>query len=347
MRLDDLKIGINFPAFVAAEISGNHGGSLSYALDLIGLASASGAQGVKFQTYTADTLSIDSNKQYFQLPSNSPWKDSENHYQLYKKAHTPWEWLPKLFEHSRKLNIIPFSSPFDESAVEFLEQLDCPMYKVASPEINHVPLLRRLAKTNKPIILSLGVASESDVSLAVEEIRKISKSEIVILQCETKYPAEPYRANLKLLWRLEKDYDCVVGISDHTIGSELVDVAIGAGSKFFEKHIKLAGKSTVDDFFSADPDEFKKYVWRIRNAESMLGEAIFRHQKDDEFRRSNSRSIFACQDINKGHIFTESNVKIVRPGYGLEPIRLYDLIGKFANRDIERGEPITEFDFHE
>lgn len=344
MQLRNLRIGESFPAFVAAEISGNHGGSLRDAIDLIRHVSASGAQGVKFQTYTAETLSINVKNQYFKLPPDSPWKHLGNQYELYKRAYTPWEWFPELFSYARELNLIPFSSPFDESAVDFLEQLGCPIYKVASPEINHIPLITRLAKTGKPIIMSLGVASHKDVSLAVEVIRENSSSEMILLQCETKYPASPYDANLKLLRKLQNEFQCIVGISDHTLGHELVDVAVGAGAKFFEKHIKHRDKRTVDDFFSADPDQFKSYVLQIRKAERVLGKELFRFDREDPYRLRNSRSIFAFQDIAKGDIFTEKNIKIVRPGLGLDPMKFNDLVGKVAKRNIKKGEPLIESD---
>lgn len=344
MRSSKFEIIADQPSFIIAEISGNHNGELNTALELIESAARCGAQAVKFQTYTADTLSLDSENDFFTIDKNSPWAEYGSQFKLYKKAHTPWDWFPELFDHARDCNLIPFSSPFDETAVEFLESLSAQIYKVASPEINHIPLLQAIAKTKKPIILSLGVASQHDLKLAVRTIRELSDSQIIVLQCDTAYPSRPENANLNLLPTLRKEFNCIVGISDHTTDSSLVSVAIGAGAKVFEKHLRLEGQESVDDFFSLNESQFIEYVKQVRDAEKSLGISSFRYEESSQYRRFNTRSIFASKHIKRGEIFTNKNIKVVRPGLGLSPLYFNDLLGKRANRDIEFANPLTELD---
>lgn len=341
--LDELGIGTKHRAFVVAEISGNHGGNLDIAKELILAAAQSGADAVKFQTYTADTLSIDSKNLYFKIPENSPWESFGNQYALYKESYTPWSWFPELYSTAKDLGLVPFSSPFDVSAVDFLEELDTLLYKIASPEINHIPLVQRIAETGKPIILSLGVASQEDVVDAVHEIRKYH-NEFVLLQCETKYPAAPENSNLALLQRLRHDFNCIVGLSDHTTSAEIVPTAIGAGAKVFEKHLKSDMQKSADGFFSINNSDFTRYVNEIRRAETYLGRSEYRFLKHDSYRMQNTRSIFASAEIQRGDIFSHDNIKVVRPGIGLHPRYLHQLLGTISKRNIAFGDPLSEVD---
>lgn len=336
----NLGITKDSPAFIVAEVSGNHDGILENALKLINAAKEAGAQAVKFQTYTADSLSVDSDSPYFKVAGDSIWRGFRNTHQLYRKASTPLDWLPTLFKESRKLGILPFSSPFDEQAVDILEGLGCEIYKIASPEINHLPLIEKIAGTGKPAIFSLGVAPETTLEKAILAFAKSSKSEFALLQCDTRYPAREEFSNIALLCTLQRRYNCLVGISDHTTGEKIIDVSIGAGAKIFEKHIKLNDHIGIDKDFSLSPQEFKSYVRRIRNAEQILGKAEFRYHEDDDFFRKNSRSIFASADIEVGQQFSQVNVRIVRPGYGLDPSMLNVLLTRKSKRLIKKGEPI-------
>ena len=330
------------PALVVAEISANHGGSLEKALDLVRAAAQSGAQAVKFQTFIPESLSIDSTSQFFKLEPNSPWSDFDSTFDLYAEARTPYAWFPELFAFSRALGLIPFSSPFDLAAIDLLEDLNCPIYKVASPEINHEPLIEEIAKTGKPVVFSLGVASRADLVLALKSFRKLSDAAVTVLQCDTAYPASPLKANLKLMQVLREEFGVTVGVSDHTIGSEVVPVAVGAGSTMFEKHLGLENQETVDSHFSATPEQFADYVLAVRRAETVFGVANFRGDIDPSFREKNTRSIFASRDIATGEKLSEENLRIVRPGFGLEPGKIRMVVGRRALADIPQGCPILE-----
>lgn len=347
LSLNDVGISIKSKAFVVAEVSGNHDGKLENAIKLIHAAKEAGAQAVKFQTYTADSLSINVDNLHFNISQNSIWREFRNTHDLYTKASTPMDWLPILFEEARKIQILPFSSPFDEKSVEILEELNCEIYKVASPEINHYPLIKRIAKTGKPTIFSLGVAPESVLEKAIRTFNEFSNSNFALLQCDTRYPAEERFANIGLLPYLQRKFDCVVGISDHTTNSKVVEVAIGAGAKIFEKHIKLSADIGIDREFSLTPSEFKTYVSRIRDAELILGDPKFRYSEKDKFYLQNSRSIYASNSIEIGQQFSSENVRIVRPGYGLDSSKIDLLLSRKSKRRINKGDPITMLDLDE
>jgi pseudaminic acid synthase len=331
--------------FVVAEVSGNHAGNIDNCIQLIHAAKYAGADAVKFQTYTPDTLTLNSNSEDFLIPPQSPWSTYVNQYSLYSEAHTPWQWHPELFKIASDLELIPFSSPFDESAVDFLETLGCPIYKLASPEINHIPLIRRIAKTGKPIIISLGVATESELEKAVEVFSSNSSAEIAILQCDTSYPADPENANLNQLEYLKQKFGKIIGYSDHTLGSTSAVVAVALGARIIEKHIRIeSSDDSPDSFFSTEREDFKHMVHEIRKVEKLFGGKVFRQQsnsKDFSIRRS----IYPARDLTKGEVITTDSLKIVRPGYGISPEFLADLQGRKVNRNVLKGERITLEDF--
>jgi len=330
---------------VVAEISANHKGDLAKAKALVKAAKDAGADAVKFQTYTAETITLNSSSSDFLLPIESPWIKFGTYFELYLDAFTPWEWHSELFNLATELDLIPFSSPFDESAVEFLESLNCPIYKLASPEINHTPLIESIARTGKPVWISLGTASEYDLIMAISTFRQISQSEIVLMQCETSYPAEESNSNLSMLSRLRKEFNFCVGYSDHTVGILAPVVATALGAKVIEKHLTdFDDDPSVDEFFSLKPDQFAKMVKQIRAAEGMLGKQEFRSQGGANSTQRNQRSIYPSTDIKAGEFFSTENLKIVRPGLGLAPKMLVNLIGKRASRFIKAGERITTKD---
>ena len=336
----------NLPLSVVAEVSANHEGSFETAKKIIDLASRAGANAVKFQTYTADSISLDSQENDFVLPVDSPWGRFGSFYKLYSNSYTPREWHKELFTYTTSLGLTPFSSPFSESDVDFLETINCPFYKLASPEINHIPLIRSIAKTDKPILISLGTASESQLTKAIAEFRSISKAKIIVMQCESEYPASDTNSNLILLKTLKQDYNLVVGFSDHTTGSKAATIATALGAKVIEKHITLnSGNEAIDGFFSADEKIFSEYCEEIRKTEKILGKTVFR-SSNEITSNPKQRSIYPTRNLIAGQVVSEADFKVVRPGYSLSPEFFGSISGKKLTRDIKKGERITLKDFH-
>lgn len=331
---------------IVAEVSGNHAGNLDLCKRLILEAKVSGANAVKFQTYTPDTLTLNTDSEDFLIPADSPWAHYGNQYSLYKDAHTPWEWHEDLFKYAKSLNILAFSSPFDETAVDFLESLECPIYKLASPEINHLPLIEKIAKTGRPVIMSLGIATELELDTAIQTFQKHSSAEIAILHCDTNYPAPLADANLIQIKYLSDKYDHLIGYSDHTLGFTAATVAVAIGAKIIEKHIRIDDFpiESPDHFFSTNGEEFTLMIKMIREVESLIGEPSFR-QKTGEEDFSIRRSIYPTCEIQKGETVTRDMLKIVRPGFGPLPSKIDSLVGLIATRKIQRGERISERDF--
>lgn len=331
--------------FIVAEVSGNHAGKIENCIELIRAAKYAGADAVKFQTYTPATLTLDADMPDFVIPSTSPWADYKTQYALYSSAYTPWEWHPLLFEEARKLDLIAFSSPFDESAVDFLETLDCPIYKLASPEINHIPLIQKIARTGKPIIVSLGIATENELDRAILEFSKISKAWIGILQCDTAYPAPIENSNLLQITYLKQRYDHAIGFSDHTIGADAACAAVALGARIVEKHIRIeSGEESPDTFFSTEKKEFKEMVSRIRTTENLIGVQRFR-QSENSKDYAIRRSVYPTCDIAQGDVIGLGMLKVVRPGFGIPPEFIDLLVGSVARRFISRGERISLSDF--
>lgn len=336
------KLGPGNPAFVVAEISGNHGGRLERALEIVRAAKRAGADAVKLQTYTADTITLRSSRDDFLLPDSSPWVVESSLHQLYAKAHTPWEWHALLFEEAKRQDIIIFSSPFDESAVDLLEQLQVPAYKIASPEITHIPLIRRVARTGKPVILSTGISELADVELAVETLRNEGARQILLLKCTTAYPAPPTESNLRTITDIIKRFGVLSGLSDHSIGSVNAITAVVLGGSLIEKHFMLDDDvETVDSFFSSSESEFRKMVLDIRQAESSLGKVSYDIVPSAQSSLRGRRSLYVAASIKASETFTADNIKCVRPSFGLHPKHYHEILGRTAVCDLEYGDRLT------
>jgi pseudaminic acid synthase len=344
MKLREVGISEEASAFIVAEISANHLGQKEACMNLIDVAAASGANAVKFQTYRADTITLASDLEDFAIPTESPWATYKNLFNLYSEASTPWEWHSDLFEYAKARNLLAFSSAFDEIAVDFLDSLGCPLHKLASPEINHIPLIAKMAQSGKPILISLGVASKYDLELALQTIKDNGNPEVVIMQCDTNYPAEVGNANIFQISRIKQDYNCITGYSDHTVTSLSAILAVGLGAKVFEKHLTQdSSEAAIDGFFSATENSFREYVRDLRLAEGALGITSFRSTNLDSRNRS-KRSVYPKKNIKKNAIFSEENLGVFRPGLSLAPEKFNWILGRSAARDITVGERISETD---
>lgn len=339
INIKNRAIGGNNPAYVIAEMSANHGGDLNRAIEIIHAAKESGADCIKIQTYTADTLTIDCNKKYFQI-NKGTW-EGENLYSLYKKAYTPWDWQGRLKEEADKLELDFLSTPFDKTAVDFLEGLDVDFYKVASFEVVDIPLIKYIASKGKPIIISTGMASLGEIEEAVKTAKNQNNNDICLLKCSSAYPAIPDDMNLKTIKLLEETFDVVAGLSDHSLGSIAAVTAVAMGAKVIEKHFCLSrDDNSVDSSFSMEPKEFKDMIKDIRNAEKAIGRISFDISKKEEESKIFRKSIFIVKDIEKGDTLTEENIRVIRPGNGLAPKYYDEVIGKKAGKTLEKGEPL-------
>ena len=341
IKLGDQFIGTGYPPFIVAEMSGNHNQSLEKALSIVEAAARAGAHAVKLQTYTADTLTIDVEEEGFIIQDpESLWK-GKSLYELYKEAYTPWEWHEPIMKKCQGLGLIAFSTPFDETAVDFLEGLNVPAYKIASFESNHLPLIRKAASTGKPLIISTGMATIAELDDAVRTAREAGCQDIVLLKCTSTYPAPPEDVNLVTIPHLRKLFGVEVGISDHTLGVGVSIAAVAMGACIVEKHFTLSrAEGGVDAVFSMEPPEMRLLSDELLKAWQGLGKISYdltpREQSSLMFRRS----IYVVHDIKAGELFTSKNIRIIRPGAGLQP-KYYDiLIGKRSSRDIRRGEPL-------
>lgn len=328
-------------AFIIAELSANHNQDFDVAIKSIEAIKECGADAVKLQTYTADTITIDCDNDYFQIKQGTIW-DGTTLYKLYKQAYTPWEWQPKLKQYAEKLGLICFSSPFDLTAVDFLEQMNVPAYKIASFEIVDLPLIEYVASKGKPIIISTGIATEEEISDAVEACKKVGNNQIALLKCTSEYPAPIEEANLVSIPYLAEKYNVVAGLSDHTLGTTASITAVALGARIIEKHFILdRAIGGPDSSFSLEPKEFKQMVAAIREVEKSLGKVSFELTEKIKKSRHFSRSLFAVKDIKAGEIITAENVRSIRPADGLPPKYLPKILGKKAIVNIKRGNPIT------
>ncbi len=328
-------------AFIIAELSANHQQNLDIAVATLRAMKESGADAVKLQTYTPDTITLNCDNKYFQIKQGTIW-DGETFYHLYQSAYTPWEWHEKLRNVAHELGLVFFSTPFDPTALDLLESLNVPAYKVASFEITDIPLIEAIASKRKPIIISTGIATLNDIELAVQTCRKVGNNQIALLKCTSSYPAPLEEANLKTIPNLKETFDVVVGLSDHTLGSTVPIAAIALGAKIIEKHFILDKKlGGPDSEFSLEPQEFKDMVQHIRMAEVALGKVSYdlspKIQKSKEF----SRSLFVIKDMEEGDIFSDENIRSIRPGFGLHPKYLAEILGKKARYSISRGTPLS------
>ena len=328
--------------FFVAEISANHNGSLFNAKKLIKIAKKYGADAVKLQTYTPDTLTIKCNKQDFKIRSGL-WK-GKTLWDLYSKAQTPFEWHKELFNYAKKLKIPCFSTPFDESAVDLLESLNCPFYKIASFEMNHIPLIKKIARTRKPIIISTGMANLKEIDLAFRTAKKNKAGEIILLYCVSNYPCKISDFNFNNIGILKERFKCKVGFSDHSTDNKVVAAAIAAGAEVVEKHIALHGqKKGFDLAFSLKGVEIKEYAQVIKDTSSIMGKKYFFRNKNENHSLQFRRSIYAISDIKKGEKFTKKNLRIIRPGFGIQPIYFEKLINKRSPLNIKRETPLKKF----
>ena len=335
-------IGIGQPPFIIAEMSGNHNQSLERALEIVEQAAETGVHALKLQTYTAGTLTIDSDNRNFYINDiKSLWK-GQSLYALYKQAYTPWEWHEKIFKKCHELGLIAFSTPFDESAVDFLEELDVPAYKIASFENNHLPLIRRVASTGKPMIISAGMATIAELDEAVRTARNSGCEDIILMKCTSTYPASPEDSNLVTIPHLKQLFNIEVGLSDHTLGIGASIAGIALGATVIEKHFTLSrADGGIDSAFSMEPDEMKFLVEETEKAWQSLGKVSYGPTKKEKTSTIFRRSIYIVEDIKKGEEFTRKNLHIIRPGDGLKP-KYYDiLLGKKVNKDVKVGTPLS------
>lgn len=339
IRIREHIISYDTPTYVIAEMSANHNMDLNRAKEIIDATAEAGADAVKLQTYTADTITIDCNTEYFKTRKGL-WEGMTLH-QLYEKAYTPWEWQAELKEYAEHRGVDLFSSPFDLTAVDFLEDLNMPAYKVASFEINDIPLIRKIAKTGKPIIISTGIAYLEDIELALKVCKEEKNEQVILLKCISAYPAPFENMNLKVLTDMGEKFDCICGLSDHTLGSEVSLASVALGAKVIEKHITLKrSDGGQDSAFSMEPEEFKNMVSQIRNVEKALGKVSYELSEKQIDGRRMSRSLFVVEDVKAGEIFSEKNVRSIRPGYGLHTKYWEEILGKKAACDISRGTPM-------
>ncbi len=326
--------------FIIAELSANHGGDLGIAKETVRAAKRAGADAIKLQTYTADTITLNVRNDNFKINQGTAW-DGQYFYDLYKGASLPWEWHEELFAVAKEEGLICFSSPFDRTAVDFLEKLDAPIYKIASFEITDIPLIEYVASKGKPMIISTGIATLEDIELAIEACKREGNNDITILKCTSAYPADPEDANLITIPDIIKRFKVNSGLSDHTLGIEAPVVAVSLGAKVIEKHFIL-NKSIggADAHFSLDEMEFKKMVEAVRMAEKMMGKVDYDLTEKKKKSRYFSRSLFIIEDVVKGDIITEDNVRSVRPGIGMHPKYYKDILGKKFSESAEKGTPL-------
>ena len=333
-------VGNGEPVYVIAEISANHNKSFDEAVRIVCAAKNAGADAIKLQTYTPDTLTINCSNEYFRVAEGTIW-EGRNLYDLYKDAYTPWEWQPKLKTIANDLGMDLFSSPFDESSVDFLQKINVPAFKVASFELVDTPLIKYLAKKGKPIIISTGMGTLSEIDEAVSAVREVGCKEFALVKCTSAYPALPEEMNLRTIPHLAEAFDCPVGLSDHTLGIAVPIAAVAMGACIIEKHLTLSRSvSGPDSAFSLEPVEFKAMVEAIRIAEKALGSVQYRLTEGEVASRIFRRSLFVVRDIKKGEIFTESNIRSIRPGYGLAPKFIGEVLGRSAATDLAAGTPL-------
>lgn len=336
MKIDNFEINSKSPVFIIAELSANHNGSLDNAIETIHAAKRAGANCIKLQTYTADTITIDSDKDDF-LIRGTIW-EGKNLYKLYQEAYTPWEWHAEIFRIAKEVGLICFSSPFDNTAVDLLESLKAPAYKIASFEITDIPLIEYVASKGKPIIISTGIAEQEDIELALDACRRMGNNDIALLKCTSSYPAPINEANMCMVKDLAERYNVISGLSDHSMGTTVPVVATAFGAKIIEKHFILDRSiGGPDASFSMNEEEFTAMVKAVREAESAIGIVNYTLTEKQLKGKDFSRSLYVIEDMKRGDVITEKNVRSIRPGFGLHPKYFTEILGKAVNVDIERG----------
>lgn len=327
---------------IIAEMSANHNHDIACAKKTILKAKEAGADAIKIQTYTADTITLDCDNEYFQITQGTIW-DGTTLYKLYQEAYTPWEWHEELFDYAKEVGIEIFSTPFDFSAVDLLESLDCPIYKIASFEITDIPLIEYAASKGKPMIISTGIATLEEIEEAILACRRVGNDDITILQCTSQYPARPEDANLSNMKDMKKRFGVKVGLSDHSMGHEVATLAVAAGAQVIEKHFIIDREiGGPDASFSMTPEEFKEMVSQVRRVETILGEPNYDLTESKKKNRTFARSLFVVEDVKAGEVVTNENVRSIRPSHGMSPKYLLEMLGKTFLVDIKRGTPLRK-----
>ena len=327
--------------FIIAELSANHNQRKDIAIETVRAAKRCGADAIKLQTYTADTITIDCRNEYFQIKQGTLW-DGKILYDLYKEAYTPWEWHEELFRVAREEGLECFSSPFDRTAVDFLEQFDPPAYKIASFEINDIPLIEYVASKGRPVIMSTGIATLEDIELAVDACHRMSNTQVILLKCTSSYPAPVEEANLLNIKDMADRFGVITGLSDHTMGISVPVAAVALGARIIEKHFILDRSiGGPDAAFSLDTSEFAGMVKAVREAELAIGRVTYELTDKVKKNRVFARSLFVVEDIRQGELLTAENIRSIRPGYGMHPKHYHEILGKHATRDLKRGEPLN------
>jgi len=341
LTIGDCELGQNCPVFIVAELSANHLQKYDLAVETLHAAKKAGADAVKLQTYTADTLTIDVGNEYFRIKQGTPW-DGKTLYQLYQEAYTPWDWQPKLKQIADDLGLVLFSTPFDKTAVDFLEEMGVLVYKVASFELVDIPLIEYVASKGKPMIMSTGMATQEEVADAIHAARGAGANELALLKCTSAYPSRPEEMNLKMIPHLSQTFGVLAGLSDHTLEINIPTAAVALGATIIEKHFTLKRSyGGPDASFSLEPQEFSSMVESIRLVEKALGMAHF-HVTEGELKSKVFRkSLFIIKDMKTGDTISEENIRSIRPGYGIMPKYMKDVLGKKINRNVKKGSPLS------
>jgi len=342
IQIDGKWIGEGEKTYIVAEVSANHLQQYDRAEAIIRAAAEAGADAVKLQTYTPDTISLDCDNDYFIRVNQGTLWEGTSEYQLYQEAYTPWEWQPKLKAFAEKLGLACFSSPFDGTAVDFMSQMDMPAYKVASYEINDIPLIRKMARMGKPVIIATGVAYLTDIERALAACKEEGNEQVILLKCTSAYPSFYEDMNLKVIPHMAETFDCLTGLSDHSMGSAVAVAAAALGARMVEKHLTLSrADGGPDGAFSMEPAEFAHMVEEIRIVEKAVGKVTYELTDSQRRSRDDMRSLFAVQDIRAGEVFTTQNVRSIRPGFGLAPVYYEEVLGRQAKEEIRKGTPLT------
>lgn len=340
--VEGIKIGSSSRPFIIAEMSGNHNQSLERALEIVEAAAKSGAHALKIQTYTAETMTLNIDNSEFRIEDkDSLWKGNTL-YKLYQQAYTPWEWHKPIFDRARELGMIPFSTPFDETAVDFLEELDVPLYKIASFENNDIPLIKKVASTGKPMIISTGMATVGELDEMVTAAREAGCENLVLLKCTSTYPATPENTNISTIPHMKDLFGVQVGLSDHTMGVGVSVGSVALGATVIEKHFTLRrADGGVDSAFSLEPEEMKSLVIETERVWKSLGEIKYGASDKEKDSQKYRRSLYIVKDLEEGEILTKDHIKSIRPGHGLEPKYLEKILGKKVNKRVMRGTPMS------
>ncbi len=342
MKLGGLEVGAESAPFVIAEMSGNHNQSLERALEIVDAAAKAGAHALKIQTYTAETMTLDIREREFFISDEKSLWEGESLFDLYKKAYTPWEWHEAIFERAKKLGMIAFSTPFDDTAVDYLEQLNVPCYKIASFENTHIPLIRRVAATGKPMIISTGMATFAELDETVEAAKSAGCKDLVLLKCTSTYPSTPDDSNILTIPEMRKRYGCEIGLSDHTMGIGVAVAAVALGATVIEKHFTLHREDGgVDSTFSMEPHEMAQLVIETERAWQAMGKVQDGTTEKEKSSLVFRRSLYVVEDMKVGDTFTAKNLRAIRPGYGLAPKFYDEVIGKKVKRDVARGTALS------